>query len=65
MFISISFLASVYVTIKLTKYMSSLEDPNSRSPQFSYGVDYGTLRWIYFLDPTTVRGPYFRSLQRR
>ena len=24
------------------------EDPKSRSP---YGVDYRTLRWIYFLDP--------------
>ena len=31
------------------------EDPQSRSPksglQYSYGVDVGSLRWIYFLDP--------------
>ena len=38
------------------------EDPKSRSPifsglQYSYGVDWGTLKWICFLDPSSGLGP--------
>ena len=40
---------------KVGPYPRSGEDPKSRSPNSglscSYGVDNGTLRWIYFLDP--------------
>ena len=48
-------------------YPDRQEDPKSRSPDselwYSYGVDYRTLRWIYFLDPprgrsSWVLGPY-------
>ena len=39
-------------------YPGPQEDPKSRSPnnglQYSYGVDYRTLMWIYFLDPFRV-----------
>ena len=48
------------------------EDPKSRSPNsglyYSYGVDYGVLRWIYFLDPPRglgKRGPYLRCRPKR
>ena len=45
------------------------EDPKSRSPnsglQYSYGLDYGTFRWIYLLDASRGVGCWASGVSER
>ena len=47
--------------IYCSSYPEPWEDAETRTSnsglQYSYGVDYGTLGWIYFLDPPAAPGP--------